>query len=85
MKRAIILFAYIASHLYSMSQTTIESFDILSAEYMETATDYAKIRDINGGTVIIPEFDETCPEQLKAPFFFRLQVNGRIHASLSTY
>ena len=46
----------------------IESFNIVSDEYNNTVHGAGVIRQINGGTVVIPEFDESCPEELKGPF-----------------
>lgn len=68
MKRIILSSAMLATALIAKSDTFIESNNIVSDGYMAVIQDVPLVRLVNGGTVITPEFDETCPEELKAPF-----------------
>lgn len=52
----------------------IESFNIVSDNYSNSIEDVQVIRYINGGTVIIPEFDETCPQEMKVPFTYACKI-----------
>lgn len=56
------------------AQSYMESYNVVSSEVIEKKEDIRIIRNINGGTVILPEFDETCPEDLKAPFCFACKI-----------
>ena len=46
----------------------IETLNIVSDENVDSVQNISIVRNIIGGTVIIPIFDETCPEEIKAPF-----------------
>lgn len=74
MKQLVIILALLACHLPTLGQTSIECYDVVSDEYLGVSTDYATVRKINGGTVIIPDFDSSCPEQMKAPFSFACKI-----------
>ncbi len=52
----------------------IESLNIVSDNYSNSIEDVQVIRYINGGTVIIPEFDETCPQKMKVPFTYACKI-----------
>jgi hypothetical protein len=52
----------------------IESLNIVSDNYSNSIEDVQVIRYINGGTVIIPEFDETCPQEMKVPFTYACKI-----------
>lgn len=52
----------------------IESYNVLSDEYNNSIHDINVVRSINGGTIIIPEFDVSCPEDIKAPFIYACKI-----------
>lgn len=56
------------------AQSYMESYNVVSDEVSDQKEDIKIIRNINGGTVILPEFDETCPEDLRAPFCFACKI-----------
>lgn len=56
------------------AQNNIESFNIISDENVESINDVQIIRPINGGTVIIPSFENTCTEEMKAPFAYACKI-----------
>ncbi len=74
MKRIILSSAMLATALIAKSDTFIESNNIVSDGYMAVIQDVPLVRLVNGGTVITPEFDETCPEELKAPFSYACKI-----------
>lgn len=51
-----------------------EAFNSLSTGNGEIFMDVEKVRVINGGTVIIPTFDSSCPEYIKAPFAYACKI-----------
>ncbi|MDE6655338.1 MAG: hypothetical protein K2K37_13235 [Muribaculaceae bacterium] len=65
-----LLFAFVGSK----ADEYAESFNIISDNYTDNIQDAQIIRNINGGTVIIPDFDETCPEEIKAPFSYACKI-----------
>ncbi len=69
MKRLLISFIAILL-LISVVQANdyVETFDQVSDRYMNSVHNAEVIRRINGGTVIIPEFDSSCPIEMKGPF-----------------
>lgn len=46
----------------------LETYNIVSDECVNSVQEVNIIRKINGGTVLIPEFDKSCPEELMGPF-----------------
>ena len=52
----------------------IESFNEIADDYADDIQDIQVIRNINGGTVIIPVFDKSCPEMIKAPFTYACKI-----------
>lgn len=56
------------------AQNNIESFNIISDENVESIKDVQIIRPINGGTVIVPSFENTCPEEMKSPFAYACKI-----------
>lgn len=52
----------------------IETYNVISDDYISDIQDANVIRVINGGTVITPVFDESCPEELKAPFSYACKI-----------
>ncbi|MDE6346052.1 MAG: hypothetical protein K2L55_05225 [Muribaculaceae bacterium] len=74
MKRSIILILLFSSFALTRAENYLESFNIVSDNYHNTVDSVQIERYINGGTVIIPEFDETCPEEMKAPFSYACKI-----------
>lgn len=62
----------------STSQTVsnLESFNYVSDEYWGQVKNINVIRTIGGGTVIIPEFDNSCPDYIKGPFSYACKILG---------
>ncbi len=56
------------------AQSYSESYNVVSDAYNNKIEDVKVIRNINGGTVIIPIFDQTCPEELKTPFMYACKI-----------
>lgn len=68
------IIALLATAFISKADNYIESFNVISDGYSDDIQDAQIIRPINGGTVIIPLFDESCPEDLKAPFSYACKI-----------
>ena len=74
MNRLSILLSLLFAFVGSKADEYVESFNIISDSYVDNIQDARIIRNINGGTVIIPDFDETCPEEIKAPFSYACKI-----------
>lgn len=74
MKRMFFLPVTLLMALPIFSENNIESYNVLSANYSDSVHDCKIIRPINGGTVIMPYFDESCPEEIKAPFMHACKI-----------
>lgn len=74
MKNFLIFLVTLTTVFIAKSDNLIESFNEISDNYVNDIHDVQIIRSINGGTVIIPFFDESCPEQIKAPFSFACKI-----------
>lgn len=74
MKRIISILLLSSFVLSTRSENYIESFNIVSDNYNNSIEDIQIKRFINGGTVIIPEFEDTCPEEMKAPFTYACKI-----------
>lgn len=74
MNRIFTLIALLATSFIAKSDNYIESFNVLSDDYSNDIQDAQIIRPINGGTVISPIFDDSCPEYLKAPFSYACKI-----------
>lgn len=74
MKGFIIFLVTLTTVFIAKSDNFIESFNEISDNYVNDIHDAQIIRSINGGTVITPIFDESCPEQIKAPFSFACKI-----------
>lgn len=74
MNRILIFFVLLTTVFIAKSDNFIESFNEISDNYVNDIHDTQIIRSINGGTVITPIFDESCPEQIKAPFSFACKI-----------
>ena len=63
MKRIFLLLLLLVGFvIHTMAENYIESYNIASEKYVDEIQDVQVIRRINGGTVITPIFDETCPK-----------------------
>ena len=74
MNRIISLLTSMMCAIVALAQSYTESYNIVSDSYSNKIEDIKVIRNINGGAVIIPIFDETCPEELKAPFMYACKI-----------
>lgn len=74
MKRIPMLLIGLICAFASWAQSYSESYNIVSDAYNNKIENIKVIRNINGGTVIIPIFDESCPEELKAPFRYACKI-----------
>ena len=74
MKRLSMVIIIIGSLLSAKSQDYIESYNEISDNYVDLVQDVQVIRTINSGTIIIPEFDESCPEEMKTPFEYACKI-----------
>lgn len=59
---------------YAKAEDYVETYNIISDQYSPVIQDAQIVRRINGGTVITPVFDESCPEEMKAPFAFACKI-----------
>ncbi len=73
MRKKILLLCILCSHIAN-AQEAIESYSTLSDDVIETVNEVKIIRQINSGTVIIPKFDNSCPEELKSPFAYACKI-----------
>lgn len=60
--------------LFIHAQEAIESYSTISDDIIEKVNDVKVIRQINSGTVIIPQFDDSCPEELKGSFAYACKI-----------
>ena len=74
MNRIPIILLFLVTTIIVKSENDIESFNVISENYINDVQDVKIIRPINGGTVIIPSFDESCPEEMKAPFSYACKI-----------
>lgn len=74
MKKKTFLFCILCSYIIANAQEAIESYSTISDDVVEIVNDVKVIRQINSGTVITPEFDATCPEELKGPFAYACKI-----------
>lgn len=74
MNRIVTFFVLLATVFIANADNYIESFNVISDNYVNEIHDAQIIRPINGGTVIIPIFDESCPEEIKAPFSYACKI-----------
>lgn len=51
-----------------------EFYNVVSDDFLIDIQDTPIERAINSGTIIIPEFDDTCPEEMKAPFSYACKI-----------
>lgn len=74
MKKIFTFFVLLATIFIAKADNYIESFNVISGNYVNEIQDAQIIRPINGGTVIIPIFDDSCPEEIKAPFSYACKI-----------
>lgn len=74
MNRLILILTLCLSAMTAFAQEYLSSSDRLSNAYRDEVQDIPVIRSINGGTIIIPIFDESCPESIKAPFEYACKI-----------
>lgn len=67
---ALLLFAAVSAR----ANDYIEAFNDVSDGYDNTVQDTRLVRRINGGTIITPVFDASCPEEIKAPFAYACKI-----------
>lgn len=60
----------------SETASSFESYHYVSDKYWGEVKDINVVREIGGGTVIIPEFDSSCPEYIKGPFTYACKIMG---------
>jgi len=74
MNRILLFLSFFVATITAKSEDYIESFNIISDNYINDVQDAQVIRHINGGTVITPLFDASCPEEMKAPFSYACKI-----------
>ena len=74
MKHFILTAIAALSFMPLLAEDSIETYNELSDNYYSIVEDIPVIRNINGGTIIIPEYDASCPEELKAPFSYACKI-----------
>lgn len=74
MKKFFTFFVLLATIFIAKADNYIESFNVISDNYVNEIQDAQIIRPINGGTVIIPIFDNSCPEEIKSPFSYACKI-----------
>ena len=60
--------------LMTKAEENNEVYNYVSDDYKSIIEDTPIVRKINGGTIIIPEFDESCPEDIKTPFTYACKI-----------
>lgn len=74
MSRVFPFLVLILTTFCAYSEDYIESYNLISDNYVNRIQDVQIIRPINGGTVITPVFDTSCPEEMKAPFSYACKI-----------
>ncbi|MCM1489371.1 MAG: hypothetical protein NC095_00885 [Muribaculum sp.] len=74
MKRFVLFVFYAFNILLLRGEDYIESYGLLSDDYINSVSDIQLIRQINGGTVILTSFDDSCPEEMKGPFNYACKI-----------
>lgn len=59
---------------YLLANEYDECYNIVSESYNNRISDIEIVREINGGTIVIPIFDNTCPEDLKNAFSYACKI-----------
>lgn len=74
MKRIIFLTLLSLMTISVRSESFIESINEVSDNYVESVQDTVFIRNINGGTVIIPIYDDSCPPEMQNAFSYACKI-----------
>ncbi len=74
MKKLIVFLGLIFLTLRVAASDYIESYNVITDQYSEVLQDIQIVRNINGGTIIIPSFDNSCPEEMKGPFAYACKI-----------
>lgn len=75
MKRiSVFLFSAISLTAFAETESAIDSYNYVSDDINNMVNDVQVVRPINGGTVIIPEFASTCPEEMKGAFSYACKI-----------
>lgn len=74
MNRIIFLTLLCLTTISVHSESFIESINEVSDNYLESVQDTVFIRNINGGTVIIPIFDDSCPPDMQNAFSYACKI-----------
>ncbi len=74
MKKILALLVLLITVVTAKSDSYVESYNVISDRYINLIQETPIIRQINGGTVIIPVFDESCPEEMKSPFSYACKI-----------
>lgn len=74
MKHVITFVILTVSVFLVFAEEYTETFNVLSDDFEESVQDTQIIRNINGGTVIIPIFDDSCPKQLIPSFSYACKI-----------
>lgn len=74
MKKILALLVLLITVVTAKSDSYVESYNVISDRYINLIQETPIIRQINGGTAIIPVFDESCPEEMKSPFSYACKI-----------
>lgn len=75
MKRISLLMFAICSFVCGWAEDVVnETYNIVVDGYELDIQDVPIVRPINSGTVIIPDFDSSCPEECKLPFSYACKI-----------
>lgn len=73
--KQVLFFLSLLSCTISLNADDYEEFyNVVSDDFLIDIQDTPIERTINSGTIIIPEFDDTCPEEMKAPFSYACKI-----------
>lgn len=74
MNRIIVLAMSFFAIVTAKAESQLESFNVISDGYRNEIQEPHVVRQINGGSVIIPVFDASCPNDIKAPFAYACKI-----------
>jgi len=74
MKRPLCLITLLTALPFVKAEDYNVVYNVVSDDIQSIVENVPVQRIINSGTVIIPEFDESCPEELKAPFSYACKL-----------
>lgn len=64
MKRLVTLLCVIVTFSHARGDDYVENYNMISDNYVDSIQDVQIVRAINGGTIITPSFDSSCPEEM---------------------